>query len=317
MVAPQGGVVVRSSMSIRTQIFGGGAEHRLLKEKQPKPAAEFSTLTDVSISREETRRTNSRDQDRFRLTGARFRVTYDERGYDVEVVNLSGGGAMIAGSLQPNIGEHVILHLEDDAAIECAVRWIKGGRLGLEFAHETKLECSDDERSALLRDVIHRDFPEEKFEGPAAAEITADEDESAEDPSDQRSATRHPMIWSGELHYGSHTWDVRLRNISASGALIECPGTLRVDSEVLLDLGKAGAVTASVSWVVGDHMGLQFDEPFEIRRLSEKKPMIAPAKWLRPAYLEGNEAEESPWDPAWNRMSVDELRSELEGYLKR
>ena len=189
--------------------------------------------------------------------------------------------------------------------------------LGLEFAHETKLECSDDERSALLRDVIYRDFPEEKFEGPAAEEITADEDELAEDPSDQRSATRHPMIWSGELHYGSHTWDVRLRNISASGALIECPGTLRVDSEVLLDLGKAGAVTASVSWVVGDHMGLQFDEPFEIRRLSEKKPMIAPAKWLRPAYLEGNEAEESPWDPAWNRMSVDELRSELEGYLKR
>ena len=258
-------------MSIRTQIFGGGAEYRLLKEKQPKPAAEFSTLTDVSISREETRRTNSRDQDRFRLTGARFRVTYDERSYDVEVVNLSGGGAMIAGSLQPNIGEHVILHLEDDAAIECAVRWIKGGRLGLEFAHETKLECSDDERSALLRDVIYRDFPEEKFEGPAAEEITADEDELAEDPSDQRSATRHPMIWSGELHYGSHTWDVRLRNISASGALIECPGTLRVDSEVLLDLGKAGAVTASVSWVVGDHMGLQFDEPFEISQALRKE----------------------------------------------
>lgn len=125
------------------------------------------------------------------------------------------------------------------------------------------------------------------------------------------------MIWSGELHYGTHTWNVRLRNISSSGALVECPGTLRVDSEVLLDLGKAGAVTASVSWVVGDHMGLHFDEPFEIRRLSEKKPMVAPAKWLRPAYLEGDTRDDSAWDSAWNRMSVDDLRSELEGFLKR
>ena len=124
----------------------------------------------------------------------------------------------------------------------------------------------------------------------------------------------YPAAYVG--HLGSQTVVSHL--VIPTGLL---PRELPWQDNVMVDargvLGKAGAVTASVSWVVGDHMGLQFDEPFEIRRLSEKKPMIAPAKWLRPAYLEGNEAEESPWDPAWNSMSVDELRSELEGYLKR
>jgi len=303
-------------MSIRTQIFGGGAEHRLLQEKQPKAAAEFKTLVDVSIPRGESRRTNNRDQDRHRLTGAKFEATYDARTYEVEVINLSGGGAMIEAAMQTNIGECILLHLGEDATVECAVRWMKAGRLGLEFAHETKLECSDDERAALLRDVIQREFPEEKFERPPERDA-APEQLPAEDPSDQRSAHRHPMIWSGELSYGSHKWDVRLRNISSTGALIEFPGTLRVGSEVLLDLGKAGAVTGTVSWAMGDHMGLSFDEPFEIRRLSEKKPAIAPATWLRPAYLEAHTGQDSAWDSAWGRMSVDELRTELEGYLKR
>jgi len=312
---------VRFSMSIRTQIFGGGAEHRLLKEKQPKETAEFKSLSDISIPREETRRTDGREQDRFRLTGARSAVTYDGRNYDAEVINLSGGGAMVAGAMKPNIGERIDLQLGEDSTIECAVRWIKGGRLGLEFAHETKLECSDDEHSALLRDVISRNFPDQKFESPEPVtevpEEGAESAEGAEETSDNRAARRHPLIWLGELQYRSHKWDVRLRNISCSGALVECPGPLQVDSEVLLDLGKAGTLTCSVSWSVGDHVGLRFDEPFDMRLLSEKKPMIAPATWVRPAYLEAHAQSDSAWESAWGRVSVDELRMELEGYLKR
>lgn len=301
-------------MTIRAEIFGGRIEHRLLKEKRPK-RSDGKGLADIAIAREETRRTNNRDQDRFRLTGAKFTVTFDSRDVEVELINLSGGGAMIAAEFQPMIGDRLHLRLGDDPAssIECAVRWIKGGRLGLEFAHETQLQCSDDERAALLRDVISRDFPEEKFSG----NVVPIKSQEPADPADQREATRHPLIWSGEVHHGSHSWSARLRNISATGALIECPGTLRPDSEVVLDLGRAGALTATVSWAVGDHVGLRFDEPFDMRRLSEARPGVTPPRWLRPKYLEGEVEADSAWDEAWGRVSISELKQQLEGFLKR
>jgi hypothetical protein len=137
------------------------------------------------------------------------------------------------------------------------------------------------------------------------------------DPSDQRVAKRHPLIWSAELHARGGQWRVRLRNVSATGALIQCSKPLPVGREVALDLGKGGSVDATISWAVGDHAGLAFDEPFDMRRLSHSKPAVAPARWLRPAYLEGDVPEDSAWDEAWSRMSVDELKSELEGFLKR
>jgi hypothetical protein len=296
-------------MNIRAQIFGTGSdrpEPELLKKKKSK-GARSDTLTSVAIPREATRRSNSRDEDRFRLNGERVVVTFRGREREAEVINLSGGGAMIECDLEPNIGECLEVHLGEEGTVDCMVRWIKDGRLGLEFAHETKLQCSSNEQADLLREVIQKAFPEEKFVPP----------QPQDDGSDNRVATRHPLIWSGELVHGSHRWQVRLRNISATGALVDFPGQLRLGSEVLLDLGNAGQVTASVSWVMGDQLGLHFDEPFEMIRLSQAQPRVAPPTWLRPAYLEKDVAEDSAWDEAWSRMSVDELRQELEGYLKR
>lgn len=298
-------------MNIRAEIVRGEGRKPILKAKKPRPT-ETKGLTDIAIQREESRRSNNRDQDRFRLENASFQVTFQGQHFEAELINVSGGGAMIAVDVLPHIGERLHLHLGDGAAMECAVRWIKGGRLGLEFAHETQLACSDDELAALLREVINRDFPEQKFTSRDIHPVEA-ESETA----DQRSATRHPLIWWGDLHHGSHSWHVRLRNISASGALIQCPGSVRVDSEVLLELHKAGALTASVSWAVGDHLGLKFDEPFDLRRLSEAKPRVTPPSWMRPVYLENEVQPDSPWDEAWSRMSVDDLRTQLEGFLKR
>jgi hypothetical protein len=295
-------------MNIRAEIFGGGrAERQILKDKEPRQA-DVKGLGDVAITRQETRRSNNRDRDRYRLNGEIYRVSYNGHDYDAELVNLSGGGAMIAASLLPNIGDCLDLHLGEGGAMECAVRWVKGGRLGLEFAHETQLHCPTDDQAALLRDVIQRVFPDETFGG--VPDVPRIEDE-------QRSAARHPLIWSGELHHGSNSWRVRLRNISATGALLDCPGALRTGSEVTLGLDKAGEVAAEVSWIVGDHVGLRFTELFDLRRLSQCKPQVTPAHWLRPAYLAEDVEPGSAWDKAWGRMSVDELRNQLEGFLKR
>jgi hypothetical protein len=148
--------------NIRQQIFGGErAERRaLLGSKRKKGAAADAGLASVSIPRAEARLSDSREGDRHRLTDEKVTVKRGAKSYKVELVNLSGGGAMIAGTFEPNLWDRVELVLGEGASLECAVRWIKDGRVGLEFAHETRIDCGPQERARLLQDVIARSFPE-------------------------------------------------------------------------------------------------------------------------------------------------------------
>lgn len=299
-------------MDMRTGSVGkwpGEGNSPLLKSKRSRKTGEDG-LASVPIARQETRRKDAREQDRLPARGQRCRVTYRGGDVDVEIVNLSGGGAMIAGRVTPNIAERIDLHLGAEGTVEAIVRWVKADRIGLEFAHETHLDCSDEERAELLLDAIDRAFPNRRSGGPPPKP-------AKEDASDQRIATRHPLIWSAQVQTRSGSFRVRLRNVSATGALIQCSSNLPLGREVILDLGKGGAVDATVSWQVGDHAGLSFDEEFDMRRLSHSKPTVAPVRWLRPDYLQGEVGPDSAWDQAWSRMSVDELREELEGFLKR
>jgi len=110
---------------------------------------------------------------------------------------------------------------------------------------------------------------------------------------------------------------VRLRNISTTGALIECEDALRVGAEPLLDLGEAGTIFATVTWAVGDQAGLKFQQNFDLAQLAKAKPQVASSKWKAPDYLKGDPAVDTPWAEEWGRMSLGELRDELEGFMKR
>src|SRR6185312_4754020 len=97
--------------------------------------------------------------------------------------NLSGGGAMLACGFELKLWDRLQLHLGENGTIDCAVRWLKGDRVGLEVAHETRLDCSADEQAVLLREVIARSFPEVEFEvSPEAAPA---------DYGEQRGGRRH------------------------------------------------------------------------------------------------------------------------------
>ena len=291
-------------MNIRAKDFGNGRP--LLRQKRPRrPRGEG--LDNFEIPRDESRRSDMRDEDRHRLSGATFPVTYRGGRHDVEVVNLSGGGAMIACSLKPNLAEHLDLHLGQGESMECVVRWVKDGRVGLEFAHETQLRCPEALQAEVLAQVIEQSFADEVAAQP----------QTYRGRPENRAVARHPLIWGGELLYGPSRWKVRLRNVSESGALLECDRGPRVGAEVLLDLDRAGSVSATVTWLCGDHLGLKFDEPFDMKRLAKSKPRVAPPTWLRPAYLEDAVSERSAWDDAWSRMSIQELQEELEGFLRR
>ncbi|HEX4799637.1 MAG TPA: PilZ domain-containing protein [Sphingomicrobium sp.] len=293
-------------MNIRKKIFGGegAVEEPILKPKKPK-GARRDALDSVVVPREESRKTNTRGGDRHRLFGETMRIDHDGRSYDVELINVSGGGAMISGGFAPKLWDSITLHLGENGTIECAVRWIRAERVGLEFAHETRIDCAADKQAAVLREVIQRSFPEVEFE-------LSEETLPDHDGPDGRAARRHPLVWSGLLHHDYQSTPVRIRNISESGAMIECAAPLRVGSEPLLELSDALAVSATVAWVVGDQVGLQFHNPFDLHDLARSRPEVAGSDWVPPSYLDTGVSSDSPW----SRMSLGELRQQLEGFMK-
>jgi hypothetical protein len=293
-------------MNIRAKIFGGQKDEiPLVRAKKPK-GAKADALSSIAVTREEARRANNRDEDRHRLPDEQVRLIHQGKSYDVQLINVSGGGAMVAGDFLPKLWDRVELHLGENGTIECAVRWIKSDRIGLEFAHETRLDCSAGEQSEVLREVITKRFPDIAFEPAAARPVAGASDEHRRD-------RRHPLIWSGVIHHDYQSTPVRLRNISGTGAMIECHAPLRAGAELLFDLGDAGSAFATVAWLVGDSAGLRFKDPFDLTQLARTRPEVAPA-WEAPAYLQPGSAEETPWD---DRMSLGELRQSLEGFLKR
>jgi hypothetical protein len=301
-------------MNIRAKIFGTKAveEVPLVPAKAPK-GAKADTLNSVSVVREEFRRANMRDEDRHRLPDEQVRLTHKGKSHQVRLINLSGGGAMVEGSFSPMLWDRVDLHLGENGTIECAVRWIKADRVGFEFAHETRLDCSAGQRADLLREVIAKSFPE--VELPALQ--AESQPEVRPDGSEQRTDRRHPLIWSGTIHYDFQSTAVRLRNVSETGAMIECSAPPPVGAEPLLELGQGIQAFATVAWVVGDSVGLRFSKPFDLSQLANTRPDVASNRWDRPNYLEPGAATDSPWDEQWGRMSLSELRQELEGFLKR
>lgn len=305
---------------LRHQILSGELPERrsLLGTKRKKGADADAGLTSVEIPREETRTTHMRDGDRHRLPDQQVKVKHKRKFHTVQLVNLSGGGAMIAGDVEPNLWDRVDLHLTKDGVIECAVRWIRGDRIGLEFAHETRLDCSEEAKAKLLQAVMDLNFSELEIQAPKRRRSDAPAAQTivtSGSTSDQRDGSRHPLIWSGSLHYDFETIPVRLRNVSESGALIEGQSSLPVGAEPLLDLGDAGSIFATVTWVVGDQLGLKFHEPFDIQLLAQAKPEVAPVAWEAPTFT-NRTAQDSSWNDGWNRMSLDELRDQLDGFLK-
>lgn len=303
--------------NFRAGIISGTNRHpgpSLLGEKQPR-GTNADRLDQVPVSRDATRTTDHREQDRHRLAAETAAILFRKKLLAVDLINLSGGGAMVRGKFAPRLWERVDLMLGESASLECAVLWIRDDRIGLEFAHETQIHGDPETRDAMLLDVIHRSFPD-LAAAPAAAEPKSNSPAMPDPEEARRGEARHPLIWSGTVLYNHDSIEVRLRNISPTGALIESPASFPPGAEVYLDLGEAGSLFATVSWAHGDQVGLTFAEPFDIANLAKAPPTVTPQRWATPKYLRPTHADGSPWETSWDRLSVAELKASLEGFLK-
>lgn len=287
-----------------------------IERAAPSTAAEEESFAELSVRREAIRQANHRGGDRHRLDEPAVEIVHDGERRTVTLVNLSGGGAMIEGANGLMLWDRVFLQLGDCCQVEAAVRWIRGSRYGLEFAHETRIDGSREETARMLRAVISRSFPDVVAKGQAREkEQIAASSEAASPPIQQRQQVerelRHPLIWSGLVHYDHQTFDVRLRNVSTGGALVQCSHTLPVGAELLLELGEAGSFFATVNWAHGDAAGLKFKQPFDLQHLASATPTVASERWVAPDYLRESHSANGPWAKQWGRSDLGELHKKL------
>jgi hypothetical protein len=80
--------------------------------------------------------------------------------------------------------------------------------------------------------------------------------------------------------------EVKLRNISSMGALVECPLAVSPDSIVTIDMIGIGPVSGVVRWAQSGKFGILFTDPFDLGRLAPKRDRRKEEEQRTPWYVE-------------------------------
>ena len=95
--------------------------------------ARFS-LDGGMIPRTVKRMFDERFEERFEAESHTAVLGHRGRKHVVRMVNVSGSGAMVIFPGMPHIGEEVTLQLLGRDAINGHVKWVRDGRIGVQFA---------------------------------------------------------------------------------------------------------------------------------------------------------------------------------------
>ena len=79
--------------------------------------------------------------------------------------------------------------------------------------------------------------------------------------------------------------EIRLRNISAMGALVECEQNVAPGQTMTIDIVGVGPVVGVVRWSHAGKFGVQFTENFDLGRLAAKRPNTNDVTMLQPWYV--------------------------------
>lgn len=284
---------------IRSSILGDDkAASPIARKGKPRHNGGMSLggLSNIAIRREEARVTDQRTEDRLRDRVVQSIIHFRRRKHVVRVVNVSSRGAMIECDIEPHIGERIDIQFTDDSRTRSIARWVRGNRIGIEFADETIVwDCTKPEAPLFQQPSVQNDIGEDAAQAAARAVIDRD--------------PRHTLLRNGKLYWGGLTFPVRLRNISSGGAKIDADKELRPGSEVELDLGETGFQMAEVRWSKDGSVGLRFADDFDIGSLAPASMEgEAPPDMLKPAYLETEMREDSPWAARFERLSLTDLK---------
>jgi hypothetical protein len=280
---------------IRSTILSGEEKPATPVASKAKRAGEggLGGLTKIAIKREETRVTNQRAEDRLRDIVEETMMVFRRKKMSVRVINVSSRGAMIEADVEARIGEKLDVLFTEGNKTKCVVRWVRGGRIGIEFLNETIFWDSSPSAGPVFR-----------YEGD-------DRDGAPSAPREVLDRQpRQALLRSGTLYWSGISIPVRLKNISAGGARIESGQELRPGVEVELDLGDAGFQYAEVRWAKDGQIGLRFAAEFDLDTLAPAPATASsPAsELLKPAYLETETQPDSPWAARFERLTLTDLR---------
>ena len=101
---------------------------------------------------------------------------------------------------------------------------------------------------------------------------------------------RHRLMRRAITCLDDETMEVKLRNISSMGALVECPVAVSPGTELTIDIVGVGPVQGTVRWAQAGKFGVHFSEQFNLARLAPKKERTNEPTMLRPWYIDQREA---------------------------
>jgi len=119
---------------------------------------------------------------------------------------------------------------------------------------------------------------------------------------------RHGLIRLATLQWEGLSLPVRLRNISAGGALLESERGLAPGAEVQLDLPGCGVLGAEVRWSQSGRLGIRFEKEFDLKKLTPPKRRGSNVQVLKPDYLGTEDDPDSPWAGRHERLQANEVR---------
>lgn len=259
-------------------------------DEKPKSA----TLSGIAIRREESRRTNQRREDRYFKYANSAQLRFRRKRAQVTLVNLSSHGAMVRGDAELRVGERIDFQVDDCAPIRAQVRWVRGGDVGLEFLSEMLVFAPADGHSLAVSG-------RRAGEQPPRIAVRGDRE------------PRQHLLWAGTFYFQNETRPVRIYNISPNGASIVCDEELLAGTACVLEFagGGANAVQGRVRWCRDGQIGIQFEQPYDLRALAEiGSGTVAPSEmpqYLKPDYLTTEGAASSPWFARQQGLSADDL----------
>jgi EAL domain-containing protein (putative c-di-GMP-specific phosphodiesterase class I) len=93
---------------------------------------------------------------------------------------------------------------------------------------------------------------------------------------------RHRLMRRALAAVGSETVELRLRNISSMGALVDCSMAVAPGTELTIDIVGVGPVHGVVRWAQTGKFGLQFTGEFDLARLAPVKEKSSQTVVLNP-----------------------------------
>lgn len=112
---------------------GESASASLISTKETCRRKSGGSLAELQIPRVERRVTDQRREDRHWGIVDRAMIVFRRKKLLVKVINISSSGLMIEADIMPRIGEAVAVQFEGFERLQGVVRWVKGGRIGLDL----------------------------------------------------------------------------------------------------------------------------------------------------------------------------------------